>query len=247
MRDELNLDVIWEAAGRECPARTKPIQGVVLHYTGAGSGRALSRWVAGKARYQGRPVPPAKYFAHFVVCRDGTVIQQVHVGLRAPHAAGLVRGRRPWPDASADTTVNDVTVGIEHANYGLLIRDRGKFYTRRRAGREWVVGKPYPRDYPAPVEIGGRWWEPYTPEAMDATVGILRALSAKFPRVARDTVVDHSYLSPGRKQDPGPAFPRSDVLDRVWPPRDPTAEAVDDDRYLDFDEEMCVSGEESGS
>ena len=174
----------------------KKATGIVIHYTAAGSGKASADYFAQtEVSYKDKGVVKKQKVgvsAHFVIDRDGTVYQCVSLNDKAWHA-----GVSEWPKTK-QKNCNDFTIGIELANWGWL--------TKKPDG-SWVTynGKAYTGPV---VEAGGKMWEAY-PEAMIASLNdVLAAVSFKLGiPITPDTVVGHEHIAPGRKTDPGPAFP----------------------------------------
>ncbi|QVM82927.1 N-acetylmuramoyl-L-alanine amidase [Novosphingobium decolorationis] len=170
------------ALGRQVPSpnhsgayRVNPTK-LVMHYTAGGSGYGSAAWLAN---------PNAGASAHFVICREGTVIQCVSVDRRAWHA-----GKSQWGEL---TNLNSYSIGIELANWGPL-RDDGTT----------AAGKAV--DYiEAAHKNGGRVrkWEVYPPAQIVAAEAVARAIAAYHPI---DEIVGHDDIAPARKLDPGPAF-----------------------------------------
>ncbi|MED5546142.1 MAG: N-acetylmuramoyl-L-alanine amidase [Pseudomonadota bacterium] len=155
--------------------RVKPTK-LVMHYTAGGAGSGSAAWLAN---------PNAGASAHFVICRDGTVIQCVSVDRRAWHA-----GKSQWGGL---TNLNSYSIGIELANWGPL-RDDGTT----------AAGKAV--DYiEAAHKNGGpvRKWEVYPAAQIAAAEAVARAIAAYHPI---DEIVGHDDIAPARKLDPGPAF-----------------------------------------
>jgi len=185
---------------------------VVVHYTGGPSGTA-ARWFAN---------PAAKASAHFVITRSGQVVQCVDVGDRAWHAGKS--------SLYGDDDLNQFSWGIELENWGPLVR-RGPSYFAWPPIRNGV--RQYRRRYAggsgvfhAPTHPRFEYWERFSDEQLDSLCIVLRILTQPDARVVvpRDRVVGHEFVSPGRKLDPGPAFPWRDVLDRVYGPAQPPDE-----------------------
>lgn len=186
-----------------------PIFGVVQHYTAAGNGRALAKWLASSSSVS----------THVIICRDGHVIQQVNFEDRAFHA-GEQMDKGFWRGNPQPTNVNHFTIGLENSNYGALIKDGGDFYTLRVGERGEEKGIIYPRHLPTPVEAEDhlgrlRWWEPYSDELVAANIEVLKRVVDKY-KIAREDIVGHSDVSPHRKLDPGPLWPSEYVLGEVY-------------------------------
>lgn len=217
----------YEAADPRAWA-VKPVECVVLHYTGGYSATSSARWLAN---------PEAKASAHLVVARDGDVWQLAPLSDRCWHAGSRAPGAG-WRGRS----VNAISIGIELANLGLL----------HRAGDRWIDGwgKPYTGPvHPNPLPLSGDLysseirrlreglglespegthgapfaeiaWEPYPDAQVDAAIALVHELVEVFPLISLfDTgtprICGHSDVDPSRKIDPGPAFPIERVREAV--------------------------------
>jgi N-acetylmuramoyl-L-alanine amidase len=79
----------------------KPVDILLLHYTGMASGEGAVRWLCN---------PISKVSSHYVVFEDGRIVQLVDEGRRAWHA-----GKSFW---AGETDINTRSVGIEIVNPG---------------------------------------------------------------------------------------------------------------------------------
>jgi N-acetylmuramoyl-L-alanine amidase len=156
---------------------------LVIHYTASRNAQESVDWLTN---------PKSKASAHLVIGRDGSITQLVPFNTKAWHAgASIWEGR---------VGLNMYSIGIELDNAGRLTR----------SGNQWCAwfGDPYDESEVLEAvhkyETGHSGWHIYTPEQIDAVlkVGVLLFSHYKL----RD-VVGHDDISPGRKADPGPAFP----------------------------------------
>jgi len=133
-----------------------------------------------------------KVSAHVVIDKDGTVVQCVGFDRIAYHAGASV-----WQGRAG---VNTFGIGIELVNRGPMCAH--------------VKGHTTPGAVVAPHKHGGpvMEWDPYPDEQLSAAADVCRALIAAYGPMG---VVGHDDISPGRKIDPGPAFPASSFVARV--------------------------------
>lgn len=167
--------------------RWRPLDLAVLHWTASpardysvrdGADEArVRRWLSGQR---------GKSSTHLVILRDGTVLQAAPLEARTWHA-----GKASW-DGSA--RVNERSVGIDVECVG-PVRMTG-------AGlRDYYGGR-----YLGPAPVDGH--EPVTPAQLAALLDLARRIVAVVPTLADPSRwVGHCDVSPGRKSDPGPAFP----------------------------------------
>ena len=127
-----------------------------------------------------------------IIDKDGTTVQCVGFDRIAYHAGASV-----WQGRAG---VNTFGIGIELVNRGPMCAH--------------VKGHSTPGAVVAAHKHGGpvMEWDPYTEAQLTAAVGVCRALIAAYGPMG---VVGHDDIAPGRKIDPGPAFPASAFVARV--------------------------------
>lgn len=154
---------------------------IVMHYTaGTTLGGAVS-WLCN---------PAAKASAHFVIDRDGAVAKLINLHRQAWHA-----GRSSWQGRAG---VNAFSVGIELVNVGWLS-------VGPSGGAVDAYGRAY-LDEIVEVSTGShRLWAAYTDQQIQTAAGLCAAIMQAVPSIT--DIVGHEHVSPGRKVDPGPAFP----------------------------------------
>jgi N-acetylmuramoyl-L-alanine amidase len=138
--------------------------------------------------------PASKVSAHVVLGRDGAPLQVVPFDAVAWHAGVSIWRGRP--------NCNDFSIGIEVDNWGKLVQ-AGDGQIRSPGGQlieasqaVWLTHKH---------ETAPAWWETYNPRQLTALDELTRAVLAAYPSITE--VVGHDDIAPGRKIDPGPAFP----------------------------------------
>jgi N-acetylmuramoyl-L-alanine amidase len=176
--------------GTDVPYRRSPNQSsgitpvyAVVHFTAGASAESSIAWLLD---------PAARASAHVVVARDGGLTQLVAFDRRAWHA-----GRSRWEDRE---DLNRWSLGIELDNAGPL---------QRRADG-WTSGWGARIDDAEVVEAvhrhGGpaRAWHAFPPEQLRAAADVVNLLARHY---RLEDVLGHDDIAPGRKSDPGPAFP----------------------------------------
>ena len=165
---------------------------LIMHYTAGVSTSAAIKWLC-DAR--------AKASAHLVVGPDGAVTQLVAFNKKAWHA-----GNSSWNDLNG---MNSFSIGIEIVNAGKLIKNEsGEWFT-------WSK-HPIPVDEVTIAthkhESSPAGWHLYTDVQLRAATEVGIALNQKYKFL---DVLGHDDISPGRKVDPGPAFPMTGVRSRI--------------------------------
>ncbi|MFQ5652148.1 MAG: N-acetylmuramoyl-L-alanine amidase [bacterium] len=156
---------------------------LVIHYTAGRDAKSAVRTLTS---------PNVKASAHLVVGRDGSVTQLVPFNVVAWHAGKSAYGGR--------TGFNQYSIGIEIDNAGLLSR-QGDTYTAwfGRVYQQKEVLRAVHRNETLP-----QYWHRYTEEQITLVEEIcdllINAYNIKM-------ILGHEEISPGRKIDPGPAFP----------------------------------------
>jgi N-acetylmuramoyl-L-alanine amidase len=129
--------------------------------------------------------------AHVLIERDGSFVQLVPFNRAAWHA-----GPGKWEGL---TGLNNKSIGLELINAGKLTRsDDGKF---KAAGGAIIPESQVQM-------VNGQPWHRYTAEQFAATVAIGKALAKAYEISG---FVGHCDIMPGRKLDPGPAFPTGQI------------------------------------
>jgi len=175
--------------GTPYPFRDTPNKGgvitprwLVMHYTAGGSASESIEWLAN---------PDAKASAHVVIAKNGDITQMVDFNKRAWHA-----GESTWKGVDG---LNSYSIGIELDGFGYLGKTgpgQWKFRNTSVPDSEVVQAT---HKYGSPT--GG--WPKYPQVQLDAALQLARLLVQTY---RLEDVIGHDDISPGRKQDPGPAF-----------------------------------------
>lgn len=169
---------------------------IVIHYTAGVTARSAELTFANRA---------AKASAHLIIDRDGEILQMVPFNVRAWHA-GVSR----WRGLDG---LNAYSIGIELVNAGRLKRASNRWLT-------WTGGVIAEEDAIEAThqhESAPAGWQLYPEAQLMAAIRACQAIMQAYPSTL--DVVGHDDIAPGRKSDPGPAFPmdsfRSNVLGRA--------------------------------
>jgi len=164
---------------------------LVIHYTAGRNADESVRWLSNAG---------AGASAHLVIGRDGTVTQLVPFDRVAWHA-----GISSWEGLRG---LNRHSIGIELDNAGRLEQKGGRWCA-------WF-GNPYPDDEVMEAahkhETRACGWHTYTPEQIESALEVSAMLIRKYDLL---DVVGHEDIAPGRKSDPGPAFPMGSFRARL--------------------------------
>jgi N-acetylmuramoyl-L-alanine amidase len=164
---------------------------LVMHFTAASSAKSAINWLTN---------PTAQASAHLVIGRDGNITQLVPFDTVAWHA-----GKSFWDGRQG---LNSFSLGIEIDNAGRLTRQGTKWVTwfGQTIPDEEVIQATHKNE----TEPAG--WHCYTEAQIQAVleVGLLLMREYKLKEV-----VGHEDIAPGRKNDPGPAFPMSNLRARL--------------------------------
>lgn len=157
---------------------------LVIHYTVSYPASAV---IAGFAR------ETSKASAHLVLDLDGTFTQMVPFDRQAWHA-----GKSEWRGLSG---CNAFSIGIECVNPGPVFRNADGWEDVNK--RTWLG--PVEHHEPPP-KFPKNWthWAAYTEAQLVSLETVCRELCREY---AIGEIVGHSDISPGRKYDPGCAFP----------------------------------------
>jgi N-acetylmuramoyl-L-alanine amidase len=164
---------------------TMPVDLVVVHYTASPGApdsqpERMFRWLDESAR---------RSSTHFIILRDGTIIQAAPTSRRTWHAGGS-----RWRGKGS---VNKRSIGVDLENVGRLYPCPEGF----KNSYGGIYAGPTPYQYQA------TFWEPYTADALDALALLVSDLAAEFPVLRdRERWAGHEEIKK-TKSDPGPAFP----------------------------------------
>jgi N-acetylmuramoyl-L-alanine amidase len=167
---------------------------IVIHYTGGASAESAVATLSDPAK---------KVSAHLVVDFDGAITQLVPFNVIAWHAGPSSYGGR--------SGFNKYSVGIEIVNAGRLTKTGDSYVS-------WF-GRSYP---PEQVfqgvhrnETAPTYWQRFTEQQIAKTAEVCELLLKEY---AINLILGHEEISPGRKIDPGPAFPLDKLRDRLLNP-----------------------------
>lgn len=168
-----------------------PPDTIILHYTSGGTPESAIQ------TFQN---PSSKSSAHLVIARNGAITQMVPFDTIAWHAGeSQYEGR---------TGFNKFSIGIEIDNAGLLEK-RGDRYV------SWF-GRAYPEQEVVLAvhrnEFSPKYWHEYTEVQIQLVEEICNLIMKSYPI---KFILGHEEISPGRKTDPGPAFPLDKIRMRL--------------------------------
>lgn len=187
------------------------IDAIVLHYTAGGDIEATWSWFMDSA---------AQASAHFIVDRDGKIVQVVPLDQRAWHVG---QGQFEVNGKRVVEAVDRSAIGIELANYGLLQKQGNDyFYECGHEMRKYNKEK-YGPPVMAQLKFMGSvdyvvegYWEPYREAQIDAAVKLCAELIDEYA-IPPQRIVGHEDLAypVGRKVDPGPCFPWEEFMEQL--------------------------------
>lgn len=164
---------------------------IIIHYTAGGSAQSAIHTFTES---------DISASAHVVIAKGGNITQLVPFDTIAWHA-----GRSAYGDRIG---FNNYAIGIEIVNAGRLEKSGDEFVS-------WF-GKSYPPNQVIEAvhrnEDHPTYWHRYTEEQIKATYDLCSDLISKYNI---KHILGHEEISPGRKIDPGPAFPLDKMRDRL--------------------------------
>jgi len=173
---------------------------IIIHYTAGPSLEGTLRTFAN---------PKKQVSAHLVIDRDGKIAQVVPFNRVAWHA-----GASSWKPAGSRKIVglNNYSIGIELVNAGPLTFTPGSGYFTW-----WGAVVPPTEvvevDPKAPESFHKKFWHRFPGEQISTLVDIAEALTSWY---GLEDILGHSDVAPGRKTDPGPAFPMNNVRSALY-------------------------------
>lgn len=168
---------------------------LVMHYTAGSTAAGAVQWLTN---------PQSLASAHLVIGRDGSLTQLAPFNRIAWHA-----GASFWEGRNG---LNEYAIGIELDNAGRLMKHPNGWLAP--FGREYAAEDAIEANHKHDTRIFG--WHIFSPIQLEKALEVSLLLFEKYKLL---DVVGHDDISPGRKWDPGPAFPmdsfRSKLLGRV--------------------------------
>lgn len=164
---------------------------IVLHYT---AGPSLSSAV------NTFKDPDVKACAHILIDRAGNITQMIPFNKISWHA-----GESSWLDRNG---INKFSIGIEIVNAGRLEKSGNtwrSWFGKSFSEDEVVFAKHRNEDHKS-------WWHLYTEEQISASYELCNQLMKTYKI---RYILGHEEISPGRKSDPGPAFPLDKLRERL--------------------------------
>jgi N-acetylmuramoyl-L-alanine amidase len=181
---------------------------LVMHYTAGAGFDSSADWMTR---------PEARASAHLLIGREGRILQLVPFDTVAWHA-----GASSWEGRQG---LNHFSIGIELDNAGRLTRQGDHW-------RAWFGGQFRDDDVLVAThrhEAQPSGWHTFPPVQLEAALECATLLVRKYGLL---DVLGHDDISPGRKADPGPAFPMVSFRSRIFgregdePPRFETTAAL---------------------
>lgn len=165
---------------------------IVIHYTAGGNLEGAVR------TFQDDSV---KASAHVLIDKNGSIVQMAPFTEITWHA-----GPSAWLDRRS---LNNYAIGIEIVNAGRLEKNGAGY-------RSWF-GRTYSDEDVVEAihrnETKPTFWERFTEEQIEATYTLCKSLAAIY---SIRHILGHEEISPGRKIDPGPAFPLDKLRDKIF-------------------------------
>ena len=170
---------------------------LVIHYTAGSNAQSAIDTLSD---------PERRVSAHLVVGRDGSIAQLLPFDTVGWHA-----GESTW---QGRTGLNNYAIGIEIDNAGQLEEKEGQcvsWFGRAYPADEVVWGVHRNQEELTP-------WHAFPYEQIRVVDELCSLLVATY---AITTIVGHEEIAPGRKIDPGPAFPLDEMRERLLSPPSP--------------------------
>ena len=168
---------------------------LIMHYTAGSSAEGSVSWMCN---------PAAKAAAQLVIGRDGSLTQLAPFNRVTWHA-----GKSEWEGRSG---LNGFSIGIELDNAGKLERVGSRWISavsKRAYPDDDVLVANHKHDRPGTPPIG---WHEYSEVQLEVAAQVGLLLMEKY---SLKDVLGHEDIAPGRKSDPGPAFPMGSFRARL--------------------------------
>ena len=166
---------------------------LVFHYT---AGRSAESSIESLCTRK----PQGNASAHLVLARDGRIVQLAPFNVVTWHA-----GVSHW---NGLVGLNQRSIGIEMDNAGWMNVVGDKFVAW--FGKEYLASEVMLAEHKHGG--GARHWHVYSEVQLERALELAELLVSHYQL---EDVLGHEDIAPGRKQDPGPAFPLAAIASRV--------------------------------
>jgi N-acetylmuramoyl-L-alanine amidase len=166
---------------------------LIFHYTAGGSAESSIEWLCTRK-------PQGNASAHLVLARDGRIVQLVPFDIVAWHA-----GVSQW---NGLVGLNQASIGVELDNAGAMNVVGDKFVAW--FGKEYLASDVMLAEHKHGG--GARPWHAYTEVQIERALELAQLLVDHY---RLEGVLGHDDIAPGRKLDPGPAFPLAAIAGRA--------------------------------
>ena len=173
---------------------------IIIHYTAGKDAKSSAKYLS---------KDNVKASAHVVVARDGSIIQLVPFDTIAWHA-----GKSEY---NGRVGYNKFSIGIEIDNAGILTPSGDEFVSW--FGKKYLANDVIKAKHRN--EHIEKYWHTYTEDQIEMIKNLCEALIDKYPSIIN--ILGHEEIAPGRKSDPGPAFPLDNLRNRLIQDRDSEA------------------------
>jgi N-acetylmuramoyl-L-alanine amidase len=164
---------------------------IIMHFTAGRDAKSSIRTLAD---------PSVKASAHLVIGRDNSITQMVPFDTISWHA-----GKSSWEDRIG---LNKYSIGIEIDNAGRLDKQGEEYLSWfKKSYKPEEVFEGTHRN-----EDSSTYWHRYTEKQVEIVESITKMLVDSY---GIKTILGHEEISPGRKTDPGPAFPLDNMRNNI--------------------------------
>lgn len=164
---------------------------IIMHFTAGRDAKSSIKTLAD---------PSVKASAHLVIGRDNSITQMVPFDTIAWHA-----GKSSWQERVG---LNRFSIGIEIDNAGRLDKQGDEYLSWfKKSYKPDQVFEGTHRN-----EEASSFWHRYTEKQIEIVEDITRLLTETYNI---KNILGHEEISPGRKTDPGPAFPLDNMRNNI--------------------------------
>lgn len=178
----LNWKYVADPDGGKRPLKVPKPVGIVIHHTATYNLNATVDYLAKN-----------EVDVHFVIGKDGEVVQMVPCNMDASHAGESEWGKYKF--------LNGYFIGIEVVNLGPLSKKDDKYFD--------AYGREYKGEVRERKTLGEAYWEPFTKKQEEALFMLCNWLVKQYG-IPLENVIAHYEAAPKRKIDPAGGM-------RDWP------------------------------